>query len=158
MEWNKCCDLVRELIPQSSIIRMDFKVREIFTIRAMVHSVFYNLLSNAIKYKSPKRDLIITGGTHSENGMIRIDFEDNGIGIDLNKYKGSLFKLFKRFHTHVEGRGLGLFLIKSQIESLNGTIHVSSKVDQGTHFIILIPEVWAPDGNEIHQASDMHRS
>lgn len=158
MEWNKCCGLVRELIPQSAVIKMDFKVREIFTIRAMVHSIFYNLLSNAIKYKSSKRDLIITGGTHSENGMPRIDFEDNGIGIDLNKYQGSLFKLFKRFHTHVEGRGLGLSLIKSQIESLNGTILVSSKVDQGTHFVILIPEVWVPDGSELHQASNIHQS
>lgn len=156
-EWNKCCDLVRELIPPTSEITANFEVKEIFTIRAMVHSIFYNLLSNAIKYKSPKRELKVTLSSYMENGVLRINFEDNGLGIDLGKHQSSLFKLFKRFHTHVEGKGLGLYLIKSQIESLNGTIHVSSKVDQGTRFEILLPEIVEGSGDEVRQTFSTNR-
>lgn len=158
LEWSKCCNLVRELIPSTSTITANFGVKEIFTIRAMVHSIFYNLLSNAIKYKSPKRELRVTITTQMENGMLRINFEDNGLGIDLGKYQSSLFKLFKRFHTHVEGKGLGLYLVKSQIESLNGTIHVYSKVDQGTRFEILIPEMLETNGDEVHGATNVTHS
>lgn len=153
-EWSKCCDLIREHIPPNATLQTTFEAKEFFTIRAMVHSILYNLLSNAIKYKSPKRDLKILVKTQLENGILKINFEDNGLGIDLTQYQGSLFKLFKRFHTHVEGRGLGLYLIKSQIESLNGSIHVSSKVDQGTHFEILIPEVGITDNTEMQEMSN----
>ena len=74
-----------------------------------------------------------------EDVSLVIEISDNGLGIDLNKYEDSIFKLFKRFHTHVEGRGLGLFLVKSQIEALQGSLEIQSVVDRGTCFKITIP-------------------
>jgi signal transduction histidine kinase len=63
-------------------------------------------------------------------------FEDNGIGIDMERYGDKVFGLYKRFHMHVEGTGIGLHLVKSQVEALNGHILLTSKVDQGTRFTI----------------------
>ena len=65
-----------------------------------------------------------------------MNFTDNGIGIDTERHKDKLFKLYQRFHDNPDGKGLGLYLIKSQIETLGGTIEIESKVDVGTTFII----------------------
>lgn len=68
-----------------------------------------------------------------------ISFADNGMGIDLEKNKDKLFGMYRRFHTHVEGKGLGLYLVKSQMEILGGKIQVNSEIDKGTTFTLLFP-------------------
>jgi signal transduction histidine kinase len=134
-EWVKSCDLLKDAIKEQFTISHDFEnVPEVFTIKAIVQSVFYNLLSNAIKYRSDERNLIVGAKSFIENSQLVIEVSDNGLGIDVQKHKDSLFKLFKRFHTHVEGRGLGLYLIKSQIEALNGSLEIYSVVGQGSCF------------------------
>ena len=112
------------------------KVPEIFSIRPMVSSIFYNLISNAIKYRSPDRipEIIIT--SFPEKNFVKIKVADNGLGLDLEKFKDKLFGLYKRFHTHTEGKGLGLFLVKLQIEALEGTIDVDSIPGAGTTFTV----------------------
>jgi chemotaxis protein histidine kinase CheA len=59
--------------------------------------------------------------------------------MDLTKLKEKVFTLYQRFHHHVEGKGLGLFLVKTQVEALNGTIEINSSVNAGTNFRIRIP-------------------
>jgi len=141
-EWLRCCSLLSDVIKVDFQISHDFEiVPKMFTVKAFVQSVFYNLLSNSIKYRSDKRALTVHASSRAEGVNGYIEVADNGLGIDVDKFKDSLFKLFKRFHTHVEGRGLGLHLIKSQIESLNGTLHVESIVNQGTIFRVMIPQV-----------------
>lgn len=112
------------------------KAPEIFSIRPMVSSIFYNLISNAIKYRSPDRspEIIITSFT--EKNFIKIKIADNGLGIDLERFGDKLFGLYKRFHTHTEGKGLGLFLVKLQAEALEGTIDVDSIPGAGTTFTL----------------------
>jgi signal transduction histidine kinase len=104
---------------------------------AYVYSIFYNLISNAIKYRCRERQLEIDieclGQT--AQGSI-ITFSDNGQGFDMEKVAPHIFKLYKRFHAGAEGRGLGLFLVKTQLEALGGTIEVFSQVNVGTRFII----------------------
>jgi signal transduction histidine kinase len=68
-----------------------------------------------------------------------IQITDNGLGFDAVLYKKQLFKLYKRFHTHVEGRGIGLYLVKAQLEILHGSIEVESAPDEGTSVTITIP-------------------
>ncbi len=139
-EWSKSNSALKEVMKDSFSISADFEnADKLFTIKAFIQSVFYNLLSNAIKYRSDERDLEVVACCRKENGNVVIEVSDNGLGIDVDRYKDSVFKLFKRFHTHVEGRGLGLYLVKSQVEALNGTIEISSELGKGTHFKITIP-------------------
>ena len=58
--------------------------------------------------------------------------------LDLKAHKETLFSLYKRFHFHVDGRGLGLYLVKTQVTALGGKIDVKSKEGEGTVFSLWI--------------------
>jgi PAS domain S-box-containing protein len=99
-----------------------------------LESVFLNLISNAVKYRSPARKLALRVASHAEDNWVVVSFEDNGLGIDLDRYKDRLFGLYQRFHDSKDGKGLGLYMIKSQVEALGGKIEVESKPDKGSIF------------------------
>lgn len=100
-------------------------------------SIIQNLLSNAIKYKHPDRDPEISIDCVKEKNEIKLIIKDNGIGIDLEKYGNDIFGLYKTFHHNEDAEGVGLYLIKNQIESFGGTIEVDSEVNVGTTFTII---------------------
>jgi PAS domain S-box-containing protein len=108
--------------------------------KAYLESIFLNLLSNAIKYRSPERKPKVHFVTNKieakAQSFIELKITDNGQGIDLAKYGDKLFGLHKTFHVHEHARGVGLFLIKTQIESMGGLITADSEVDKGTIFTI----------------------
>lgn len=107
--------------------------------KTYLESIFLNLFSNALKYRSLERPLEITITSESiSNERTQIRFSDNGIGIDIKRHKERVFGLYQRFHESIEGKGIGLFLIKSQITALGGTIYIESEVGKGTSFIINI--------------------
>lgn len=54
--------------------------------------------------------------------------------MDLDKHGKNIFGLYKRFHLHKEGKGLGLYLVKTQMEMLGGRIEIESTPDVGTTF------------------------
>jgi PAS domain S-box-containing protein len=115
----------------------DFKVRTIDFNRTYLQSILVNLVSNSIKYQSPRRSLLITVSSQTdEKGNVIFKFADNGSGIDLGRHKEKVFGLYQRFHDSLEGHGLGLFIIKSQIVALGGSIDVESELEGGTTFII----------------------
>ena len=76
----------------------------------------------------------------TENGKKVLTISDNGLGIDLEKYKDSLFGMYKTFHKHPDSRGIGLFITKNQVEAMGGKIEVESKVGEGTAFKIYFNE------------------
>lgn len=108
----------------------------LYTVQPMVHSILYNLISNAIKYRSPERQPIIKISFREDSQYYVLDVTDNGLGIDLKLYKDNLFKLYKRFHHHTEGKGLGLYLVKLQAEALGGYVHVESEINRYTKFTV----------------------
>ncbi|TAE75520.1 MAG: GAF domain-containing sensor histidine kinase [Bacteroidetes bacterium] len=114
-------------------------VDELKTIRPYLESVLYNLLSNAIKYKKENVNLSISVKTQIQNEKIELIFADNGIGINLEKYKQKVFGLYQRFHSHVEGKGMGLYLVRTQVETMGGKINIESEEGKGTTFIISFP-------------------
>jgi signal transduction histidine kinase len=65
--------------------------------------------------------------------------EDNGVGIDLKENQSKLFGMYQRFHDHIEGKGLGLYLVKAQVDTLHGEISIISELNKGTRFTINIP-------------------
>lgn len=119
------------------IIKINFKeVTFLNTNKAYIESILLNLLTNSIKYKSEKRKLRISITANNDGNQIVLIFNDNGIGIDLVRNKDRIFGLYQRFHDHPDSKGLGLYLVKSQVETMGGTIKVESEVDKGTTFTI----------------------
>ncbi|MBA2610518.1 MAG: PAS domain S-box protein [Bacteroidetes bacterium] len=111
----------------------------ITTIKSYMHSIFYNLIINSIKYRKKGVNPIIEIRTEMDKEKVRFIFNDNGTGIDLEKHGKKIFGLYKRFHMEVEGKGLGLFMIKTQIEVLGGSITVKSKPNEGAEFTVELP-------------------
>lgn len=103
---------------------------------AYLESILLNLVTNAIKYKHPQRSAIIELKTNIVNERPCLQVKDNGLGIDLNAYGSRLFKMNQTFHQNADARGIGLYITKNQIESLGGTIEVSSVVNEGTTFTV----------------------
>lgn len=99
-------------------------------------SIIQNLLSNAIKYKHPDRVPIISIDCAFDKQQFKLIISDNGMGIDLEKYGNDIFGLYKTFHHHSDSEGVGLYLVKNQIESFGGRITVDSEVGVGTTFTI----------------------
>lgn len=110
------------------------EVKSIYFPKRFLHSILINLLTNAIKYKSDKRKLIITLTTRVNKEHTILYFSDNGLGMNMNKFGTKIFGLYQRFHSKIDGKGLGLYIVKSQIESMDGKIEVESTPDVGTTF------------------------
>jgi signal transduction histidine kinase len=129
---------IQDVVRKSNVeIATSFNVRSIATVRSYLYSIFYNLITNSIKYRQDGIRPIIRIVSEIENDRIRIRFADNGLGIDLETHREKLFGLYKRFHLdHAEGKGVGLFMTKTQVEALGGKISVTSQVNIGTEFTV----------------------
>jgi len=115
------------------------EVGKIFTIKSYMHNIFYNLIINSIKYRQIGADVMINISTREKEDNLEILFKDNGKGIDEKNIK-NLFGLYKRFDATIEGKGMGLFLVKMQVENLGGCISVQSKPGLGTTFRLEFPK------------------
>jgi signal transduction histidine kinase len=104
--------------------------------KANMKSILSNIISNAIKYKSPLRNPVIKLTTTMEGDFLKLKIEDNGIGIDLNRHGDNLFKMFSRFHSHVEGSGVGLYIVHKLITENGGKIKLDSDLSKGSTFNI----------------------
>ena len=100
----------------------------------------HNLITNAIKYKHPDRKPEITISSNCNNDYLQLMISDNGLGLDLEKYGNDVFGLYKTFHKNKDAEGVGLYLIKSQLEAFGGKITIESTKDVGSTFNIKIPK------------------
>lgn len=99
---------------------------------AYLESVLLNLISNAVKYRSPKRKLEVDIDVKREGNETLLAVSDNGMGINLQKYRDVVFGMYKTFHKNKDAKGLGLFITKTQVEALGGKIELESQEDKGT--------------------------
>ncbi|MBW7469173.1 PAS domain S-box-containing protein [Pontibacter aydingkolensis] len=98
-----------------------------------LRSVVYNLLSNAIKYSSPVRKPDIKLNCYPDGAYVVLEVVDNGLG--MNKAgRQKLFAMFSRLHDHVEGSGIGLYMVKRIVENADGRIEVESEPSVGSTF------------------------
>ncbi|MGY2131927.1 PAS domain S-box protein [Hymenobacter sp. HD11105] len=100
-----------------------------------LRSAIYNLLSNALKYSSPDRQAQVTIRCATAAEYYVLTVQDNGLGIEAGRMD-QLFTMFRRFHDHVEGSGIGLYMIKKMVENVGGKIEAESQVGQGSTFRI----------------------
>ena len=121
----------------SARIESDFsQAPSIFYPNIYLESIFLNLLSNSIKYVQAGRKPEIHFKTYYSKSNIILEVRDNGLGINLERYGHQVFKLHKTFHRHPESRGIGLFMIKNQIEAMGGEITMTSQVNKGTTILV----------------------
>ncbi len=109
-------------------------------VKAYVRNIFNELITNALKFHHPRRALQIKVSAINDGDTLQLIVEDNGLGFDeqyVSEHK--VFGLYQRMHTHVVGKGLGLFILKTQIEALKGSIHFESIVLGGAKFIVTLP-------------------
>jgi ligand-binding sensor domain-containing protein/signal transduction histidine kinase len=134
-----CQVLNTEIMATQAKIVADFsRIEHLQSVKPYVVSILLNLLTNAIKYRHPARKPYIRISSDLLDGYVCLMVKDNGLGIDLEHCHKQLFTLYKRFHPHIEGKGMGLYLVKTQVSALNGKIEVESTVDSGTTFRIYL--------------------
>ncbi|HTA26279.1 MAG TPA: response regulator [Bacteroidia bacterium] len=125
------------IIKEKAEIITDFsEVDEIETLKVFMLSIFFNLILNSIKFHQKNSTPIVRITSYKVHNKIYITFKDNGMGIDLPNNSDKIFGLYNRFHREVDGKGMGLFMVKTQVEGLNGKVSVISQVDKGTVFTI----------------------
>jgi len=130
-------DLEGEIIKYNASITSDFgNCPDIHYSKPYLESILLNLMSNALKYRSPERTPEIQVATFMKDNRKTLLVSDNGLGIDLDRFGEKIFGFRKTFHENSDARGVGLFLTKTQIETLGGSISVQSKQGEGTTFIV----------------------
>ncbi|MET1054247.1 MAG: ATP-binding protein [Pedobacter sp.] len=141
MEIDKIIDSIRVLFEKdNTTISYDFdEATALLTNPAYLESIILNLMTNALKYKSTKRALEIELSIQTEKQYQVLVFTDNGIGIDLEQNRDKVFGMYKTFHGNADAKGMGLFIIKNQIEALGGKIEIESEVDKFTTFKVFFP-------------------
>ncbi|MEJ8804506.1 PAS domain-containing sensor histidine kinase [Pontibacter sp. H249] len=119
-------------------IKSNFEVKTLYFSRKNFRSILYNLLSNSIKYRSQTNPCQIEVKTFREDDWVVLAVKDNGLGISQKDQK-NLFTMFKRFHDHVDGSGIGLYIVKRIVDNAGGHIKLTSKVGEGTEFKVYFP-------------------
>jgi len=130
-------DSIRIIVEQNKTsFEFNFELTEIEYNKQRLYSVLYNLITNAIKYRKPNITPVIKISSFQKDGSSYLTVQDNGLGIDLDTHGEKLFTMFHRTHTHTEGTGVGLHLVKNIVEKYGGTIRVESTVNEGCTFIL----------------------
>lgn len=104
-----------------------------------VQSIFYHLIENAIKFSGGQQLPVVTVKCETRNQAVRLEFADNGVGIDLELAREKIFKPYQRFNTETSGKGLGLYIVKTQVEILGGAVSVASSPGKGSTFVLTFP-------------------
>lgn len=137
---GEICQEMQNIAKPGQTIRFEFDGNEeIFIDKKTIRIVCQNLLSNAIKFSDENKSIDLK--IENENDHIQLIVIDRGIGIATDDKE----HLFERFHrgrnaTNIQGTGLGLNIVKKNIELMNGTITVHSELNVGTTFTVLIPQ------------------
>jgi PAS domain S-box-containing protein len=131
--------LVTQIKEAKVKIRADFsKAPDIYYPHLYLQSILQNLITNSIKYRQPNKVPLIEIKTLEKDDGYNIIIKDNGLGMDIDSSTDNIFRLFKRMHTHIEGSGVGLYIVNSLVESHGGNIEVISEINKGTTFKIYL--------------------
>jgi PAS domain S-box-containing protein len=130
-------EVIQDLQPQiqetGAQVETQLDCQAVLFSRKNLKSVLYNLLSNALKYRSPDRAPRVKISCQQDEGYQVLTVQDNGLGMDMRQ-EDKIFALFKRLHAHVDGTGIGLYIVKKMVENAGGKIQVESQVGVGSTF------------------------
>ena len=109
---------------------------KVVAVEAYLDSIILNLLTNAIKYRDKNKKSEVVLSAQVKDGFVVLSVKDNGLGLDMDKYGHKIFSLYQTFHKNKNARGVGLFITKSQVESIGGKIEFDSQVNVGSQFLV----------------------
>jgi PAS domain S-box-containing protein len=124
-------DLSIKIAEAGAVIQTKFEADRVSLLRQYLRTILYNLISNALKFREPSRPLYIQVLTRTENNYTVLEVTDNGLGIDASQ-KEKIFSMFRRMHSHVEGSGIGLYIVRRIVENRGGKIQADSSLGRGT--------------------------
>lgn len=131
---------VASLIQESGVKFFEYyDIEEVVYAKKNLRSILYNLITNAIKYRSLERPAEVKIQTYNRNNTAVLSVSDNGLGLS-KEHQAKMFTMFKRFHNHVEGSGIGLYIIKRIVENNGGKLEMESEKDKGTTFRVIFTE------------------
>jgi signal transduction histidine kinase len=133
--------LSQDINGKKAVIEVDLNgIEWIQASKTYMESIILNLTSNALKYSKPGTapNIHIEAKQDAESLILKI--KDNGLGIDMKRHGGKVFGLRKTFHKNKDSRGIGLFITKAQVESMQGTIYLESEPNVGSVFYIKLPK------------------
>lgn len=137
---SEVVELLEGPISESGMqIQTDLQVPHYCGIKTYLHSIFLNLISNAVRYRRPGEVPKLTIVSKLENDDLVLVFSDNGLGIDLSMHGDKVFGLYKKFHLHSDGRGMGLYMVKTQALLMGGSVTIESEVGRGSVFTVRLP-------------------
>lgn len=131
-----CLQLQDTITEKKAEIITDFQLPVISYPKIYLQSILYNLISNSLKYTRPGIAPVVTISSYTKDNLLFLSVTDNGLGIDMKKYGKMLFKFQKSFHAGFDSKGIGLYLIRNQVEDLGGTISAQTEVDKGSTFTV----------------------
>lgn len=130
----------REVQALGATLEYDFDPdQEVLAVKAYLESIIMNLITNALRYRHPDRKPVINISCKKEESLLFVRVKDNGLGIDLERYESRLFQLYQTFHNNPNSRGLGLYILKNQVESMGGEVGVKSTPGKGSTFSFGLP-------------------
>jgi PAS domain S-box-containing protein len=142
LSFDECFKKVMETlnlgISESSVkIQEDFsRLPQIRYPKKYLLSYLHNLISNSIRYRYPGRKLLVNVSTYEKNGILYLEVKDNGLGIDMAANNKKIFGLRKTFHGNSDAKGFGLFITKTQVDAMGGSISATSEPEKGSIFVI----------------------
>ncbi|GAA5021259.1 hypothetical protein GCM10011506_03110 [Marivirga lumbricoides] len=137
---KKVMNALQTLIQNTQIsIKIDFsEFRTISFNREYLSSIFLNLISNSIKFRRQSINPYLSIYSRMVDKKKQLVFEDNGLGFNMEEAKGKIFELNQTFHSNTDSKGIGLYLVKKHMQSMNGTVEVESEENVGTKFILTL--------------------
>jgi len=154
-------DIRQQFQQQITEYNIDFQMNQgnlhtVYSNKARLRSILFNLVSNSIKFRSLERKSRINILAQEEDDFYKISVQDNGLGIDLDKYGKYIFDITTRFHDHVSGKGLGLYMVKVQTEILGGRVEVNSEVEKFTQFDVYLKKPENLENQNILDTDHIH--
>ncbi len=107
-------------------------------------TIIKNLVENSIIYSTPESTAYVKIGVSYQENVLKVEVSDNGRGIDP-RIQSKVFNMFFRGTEKSKGSGLGLYIVKNAVEKLNGSIQLTSKLNEGTKFSVYIPYLYSEE-------------
>jgi PAS domain S-box-containing protein len=131
-----CLQLQDTITQKTAQVTTDFALPSISYPKVYLQSIIYNLVSNSLKYMREGVTPEIRLSSFSKDNHSYLSVADNGLGIDMKKFGKSLFQFQKSFHSGYDSKGIGLYLVRNQVEDLGGSITAESEPGKGSIFTI----------------------